>query len=306
MPHAVTTIEPSLPPILGPIIDIGLPILADIFGPQPPRGLPAFTPTPPTPIFPSPVVPLDPHAPTRFSVGRAFAPGPVPSAPPARVPAPATGPANIINALLQLLAPLLSELAACRRKTAQVIQRGGNQMPFSISPGFGGTPGGLDFGGFGGIAQSLIQAAGQIVPAILGGGTRTTELRPAVAPQFGTSPFQQASLVPFASKLPGLVKQIPGILGGAAGGLAAEGLFGFFGGADDLDVTAAFTDPIPGKCRPKAHVKNNPCTGKGVWFVPRGRPLVFSGDLSAAKRLDRVAKTLDKARPKRRHHHHPR
>ncbi len=303
MPHAVTTIEPSLPPILGPILDIGLPILADIFGPSDPRGLTPFTPFTPPPRFPSPVVPLDPNAPIRFSTGPAFATTQFPSTAPTSSAPPDTGLAGIINAFLGVLAPLLSELAACRRKTQQVIQRGGNRMPFSISPGFGGSPGGLDFGGFGGIAQSLIQAAGQIVPAVLGGRHRVEQgFFGAPQPQ-----FQQTSLVPFASRLPGLIKQLPGILGGAAGGVAAEGLFGFLGGADDLDVTAAFTDPLPGKCRPKAHIKTNPCTGKGVWFVPRGKPLVFSGDMAACKRVDRVAKRLDKARPKRRaHHHHPR
>ncbi len=176
-------------------------------------------------------------------------------------------------------------------------------MPFSISPGFGGATGGLDFGGFGGIAQSLIQAAGQIVPAFLQPKQQRVE-QGFFGPQ--QPQFQQAALAPFLTKLPQIARNLPSILGGAAGGVAAEGLFGMFGGADDQDVTAAFTDPVPGKCRPKPHIKNNPCTGKGVWFVPRGQPLVFSGDLSAAKRLDRVSKRLHKARPKGRHHHHPR
>lgn len=118
--------------------------------------------------------------------------------------------------------------------------------------------------------------------------------------------FQQASLAGPLLGGAGRLLQRP-LVAGAAGGALGQGLLeGFenlFGGASTLDDAAAFTDPIPGSCRPKTHLKVNPCTGKSVWFTPRGRPLVFSGDLSACKRVDRVAKRLGKAMPKRHHHH---
>jgi hypothetical protein len=163
-------------------------------------------------------------------------------------------------------------------------------MPFVTTPSFAPAPGSFDFGGFGGILQSGIQLASSLLSKPQAPATRFPEL-------------QQAG---FASLLPALSKArtlLPAVGAGFAGSALEEFFLGS-GGASTQDQAAAFTDPIPGSCRPKAHVKTNPCTGKGVWFVPRGRPLVFSGDMSACKRVDRVAKRLEKAMPKRRHHHH--
>lgn len=161
-------------------------------------------------------------------------------------------------------------------------------MAFVVTPGPQAQSGGFDFGGFLGGALDIAKRF----------------LSPTVGP--GTAfpgPVREAG---FGSLIPPVVRKFgPSVAAGFAGSGLEEFFFGS-GGASTLDEAAAFTDPVPGRCRPKMHVKTNPCTGKGVWFVPRGRPLVFSGDLSAARRLDRVAKTLDKARPRRRHHHHPR
>ncbi len=163
---------------------------------------------------------------------------------------------------------------------------GGPRMPFVATPGFQATQGGFDFGGFlgdvAGIARSIFSA-----------------------PQAPAQRFPELQPAGFGGLIRPAVKTLAPFFGGAAGGAVGQGFFDF-GGASDLDESAAFTDAIPGRCRPKAHVKTNPCTGKGVWFTPRGKPLVFSGDMSACRRVDRVAKRLDKARPKRRHHHHPR
>jgi hypothetical protein len=161
-------------------------------------------------------------------------------------------------------------------------------MPFVTTPGPQASAGGFDFGGF---LQSGINLASSLFSK----------------PQAPASRFPglQQTAFPLAPLLGAAGRALIPTGAGFTGGLLSQGFFGD-GGASDLDESAAFTDPVPGRCRPKAHVKTNPCTGKGIWFVPRGRPLVFSGDLSAARRLDRVAKTLDKARPKRRHHHHPR
>ncbi len=163
--------------------------------------------------------------------------------------------------------------------------QGGRQMPFITTPGPQASAGGFDFGGFLGGALDI---ARNIFSAPQAPAQRFPGLQPAgfLAPLAGAA---GRALLPVGA--------------GAFGGALGQGLFDF-GGAATLDESAAFTDPIPGSCRPKAHVKTNPCTGKGVWFTPRGRPLVFSGDMSACKRVDRVAKRLDKARPKRRHHHH--
>lgn len=209
-----------------------------------------------------------------------------PGAFPTRRPTPSAGaptagqpniggfnPATFIKCLIQSLLP---------------IQTGG-RMPFVTTGSFASNQGGFDFGGF-------LGGALDIAKRFLG---------PTTGPGTAFPQATQTSLLPFIR--PGIqaaTRALAPVFAGAAGGAIGQGFFDF-GGAATLDESAAFTDPIPGSCRPKAHTKTNPCTGKGVWFVPRGQPLVFSGDLSAARRLDRVAKTLDKARPKRRHHHHP-
>jgi len=163
-------------------------------------------------------------------------------------------------------------------------------MPFVATSSFAPSTGSFDFGGFGGLLQSGINLASRIISPPQAPTQRFPELTQAGFPLVGALTRARTLLPAFGA--------------GVAGGVA-ENFLGF-GGASTLDETAAFTDPIPGSCRPKAHVKVNPCTGSGTWFVPRGKPLVFSGDMAACRRVDRVAKRLDKARPKRRHHHHPR
>lgn len=167
-------------------------------------------------------------------------------------------------------------------------------MPFVVTPSGGATTSGFGFGDFFG---GIIDIGKRFLSPTVGPGT-PFQGTPAAFPLIPAA----RALIPAARSL---LPAIPAFGGGVVGGLF-EDFLGRTGGASTLDEAAAFTDPVPGSCRPKMHVKTNPCTGKGTWFVPRGRPLVFSGDLSAAKRLDRVAKTLDKARPRRRHHHHPR
>lgn len=206
---------------------------------------------------------------------------PPPSAGPARGPtAGGFNPITFLKCLAQSLLP---------------IDFGGQrQMPFVATSSFSPTTGSFDFGGFGGIIESGLNLARSIISPPQAPASRFPDISQAGFPLIGTagSSLLRSLGVPLAA----------GAAGGGAQGFI-ESLFRT-GGAADLDEGASFTDPIPGRCRPKAHVKVNPCTGKGVWFVPRGKPLVFSGDMAACRRVDRVAKRLDKARPKRRHHHH--
>lgn len=175
-------------------------------------------------------------------------------------------------------------------------------MPFTVTAGPQGTTGGLDFGGFSGLLQSVITAGGQIGSALLGGGS---------GPGFDPR-FQQAGFPLVAPALGGVARlgsrlfpSLPAIGGGIVGGEIADAFQNLFrsGGASTQDDTAAFTDPVPGACRPKAHLKVNPCTGKEVWFSPRGRPMLFSGDLATCKRVARVNKRVQKAMPSKHHHH---
>ncbi len=243
-------------------------------------------------ITPPPVIPSPPVA-TRIAApisGGSFlgarglgltAPSGFPILPPSGGPAPTVfqrglNAARFIQCLIASLLP---------------TRTGGAPMPFITTPGFAPSAGSLDFGGFGGILQSGLQLASNIFSK----------------PQAPAERFPSIQQAGFPL-LAGARSLFPALAAGGVGGASQGFIESLFrsGGAGDLDERAAFTDPIPGRCRPKAHVKENPCTGKEVWFTPRGRPLVFSGDMAACRRVDRVAKRLDKARPKRRHHHHPR
>ncbi len=170
----------------------------------------------------------------------------------------------------------------------QTPTQGGQPVPFVVTPAASSTD---SFGGFGDLITSVINAGATIGGALL-------------APK--PAPVQQAgfgSLVPAGAGALGraLFPSLPAIGAGAVGGEIADSLQNFFsGGASTGSDVAAFTDPVPGSCRPKAHVKVNPCTGKGTWFTPRGTPLVFSGDMAACRRVDRVAKRLQKSMPTKR------
>ncbi len=173
---------------------------------------------------------------------------------------------------------------------------GTSTMPFVVTPSGGGG------GGFGGFFDDVIDFGKRAL-----GDFFSPERRSQINDPFFSARPQQAAfpLVPLGRAARGI---LPALGVGAIGGEAADlfqRLIGS-GGAGTNDENAAFTDAIPGSCRPKAHVKVNPCTGKGTWFTPRGRPLVFSGDLSACKRVNRVAKTLTKAMPARKHTHRAR
>ncbi len=172
---------------------------------------------------------------------------------------------------------------------------GTSTMPFVVTPSGGGG------GGFGGFLDSMIGAGTRALTNLISPPPRSGGMnQPTFLPG-----FQQASLMPMLpgaiGAVRGLLPSIGGIGAGAVGGEMADWIQNLLGsgGASTLDDSAAFTDPVPGSCRPKPHVKLNPCTGKGTWFVPRGRPLVYSGDLAACRRVDRVAKRLTKSMPRR-------
>jgi len=177
------------------------------------------------------------------------------------------------------------------------LSGGTSTMPFVVTP-TASAPG--EFGGFGNLLTSIVTAGGNIASSLLAPRTREPVRLPG---------FQQASLIPAIpgalGALRGLLPSLGGIGAGAVGGELADSLQNLFrsGGASSLDDTAAFTDPVPGSCRPKAHVKINPCTGKGIWFSPRGTPMLFSGDLATCKRVARVNKRVQKAMPSKHHHH---
>lgn len=170
-------------------------------------------------------------------------------------------------------------------------------MPFVVQPAASTASA---FGGFGDLVRGAIDFGGRALSDFFS-PERRAQIQPINQPRQAAFP-----LVPFAGSIGrALPSLLPGIGLGAVGGEFADAFQRLIGsgGADSLDESAAFTDAVPGKCRAKEHVKTNPCTGKGIWFTPRGRPLVFSGDLAACNRVNRVTKRLTKAMPAKHHHH---
>ena len=50
---------------------------------------------------------------------------------------------------------------------------------------------------------------------------------------------------------------------------------------------------------PQPFISQNPVTGRTTWFKPAGRPILWSGDLTACKRVGRIATRARRARGKR-------
>lgn len=124
------------------------------------------------------------------------------------------------------------------------------------------------------IWSSVLSAGGQLLGGILqgaqgpGGG------------MFGQGPIYGG----YGMGTPGMIVAPGGspIMSGLQDVLAAAG-----GGA----VASLGSPWSPGRvgARPKLFVVPNPTTGAPVWFRPAGRPVLFSGDFAAARRLRKIA-----------------
>jgi len=93
----------------------------------------------------------------------------------------------------------------------------------------------------------------------------------------GSPGFQQAGVA-------GLARQLPGFIGGVLGGELLSGALAGGGGG-----TPMFRPTMAG-ARAQFFRTQNPATGQDVWFRPAGRPILFSGDLTACKRVNKVAR----------------
>lgn len=100
--------------------------------------------------------------------------------------------------------------------------------------------------------------------------------------QGGGGGFQQAGL---ASSL---LRQLPGLAGGLAAGAGIDALTA--GGGTPL-----FRLTTQG-ARAQFFRTQNPATGQDTWFRPAGRPLLWSGDLTACKRVKKIARRASRKR----------
>lgn len=104
---------------------------------------------------------------------------------------------------------------------------------------------------------------------------------------FGGQPsgFQTAGF-----PLGAIARQLPGVVGGFLGGAAIDAaLTGGNGG------TPMFRPTMAG-ARAQFFRTQNPATGQDTWFRPAGRPLLWSGDLNACKRVNKVARRAARKR----------
>lgn len=85
-----------------------------------------------------------------------------------------------------------------------------------------------------------------------------------------------------------LARQLPGIVGGFGLGAAV-------GGGDGGGGTPAFRPTMAG-ARAQFFRMPNPATGQDTWFRPAGRPLLWSGDLTACRRVNKVARRASRKR----------
>jgi len=98
---------------------------------------------------------------------------------------------------------------------------------------------------------------------------------------------QQASLGGIAG---GLLRQLPGALGGLAVGAGIDAALSS-GGA----MTPMFRQGMAG-ARAQFFRTTNPISGQDTWFRPAGRPLLWSGDLTACKRVNKIARRAKRKR----------
>lgn len=89
---------------------------------------------------------------------------------------------------------------------------------------------------------------------------------------------------------------MPGSTAGAPAGTAGSN----GGGAACNAMTLARSPfrPTMAGARAQPFMMCNPVTGALTWFKPAGRPILFSGDLSACKRVEKVARRARRARPR--------
>jgi hypothetical protein len=68
------------------------------------------------------------------------------------------------------------------------------------------------------------------------------------------------------------------------------------GGAGQLaKLTSPFVPTMAG-ARAQPFIASNPVTGATTWFKPAGRPILWSGDLTACKRVGKIAARARRAK----------
>jgi hypothetical protein len=96
--------------------------------------------------------------------------------------------------------------------------------------------------------------------------------------------------------------QFPAQHAGLGNGLGLDlpfiDIVGQGGGGQLARLTSPFVPTMAG-ARAQPFVASNPVSGKLTWFKPAGRPILWSGDLTACRRVGRIAARARRSRGKR-------
>ncbi len=173
------------------------------------------------------------------------------------------------------------------------VRRGGGPTPQrpSFAPLLPPVPASQPFGAFPGSEFSPLPVGGINMPAFPVSTAASFPGSPITNALFGGggSPgFQQAGL---SALVPSIARQLPSFLGGLAGGAVIDQFVGGGGGGG----TPPFRATMQG-ARAQFFRTQNPATGQDVWFRPAGRPLLWSGDLTACKRVKKIARKASRKR----------
>ena len=144
--------------------------------------------------------------------------------------------------------------------------------------------------------------------ALPGGAFVPFPTAPRVNPAARNIPL--ANLAPFPTGFPSDRPFSPGgvgmpILPSTRAGFSQAGfldlplidIVGQGGGSQLARLTSPFI-PTQAGARAQPFVSANPVSGKLTWFKPAGQPILWSGDLTACKRVGRIARRARRARPR--------
>jgi len=150
--------------------------------------------------------------------------------------------------------------------------------PIPSSQPFGSIPGAINVG-FGGPSM----------PAFPVGTQQGFPPNP-FAQLIGSTLPSQFQTAGFPAALAPLARQLPGFIGGIIGGNLLDSAIS--GGGS---VTPMFRPTMAG-VRAQSFRATNPVTGQDVFFRPAGKPILWSSDLSACKRVRKVARRANRKR----------
>lgn len=165
---------------------------------------------------------------------------------------------------------------------------GGAAAPVQLAPNYGGTPtSSAALLGMGAVAPRVPLPVSSPIPFSPTTGATTMPTLPAVSTAPYVAPAGTLGTMADWATTPVLNYLFQG--GGAAGGAGAI-----------ISAPEAFVSTPAGSRARSFFAAQNPSTGRITWFRNAGRPILWSADLRACKRVNRVAARARRASPRRR------